>query len=145
MLSVARAVVRDFAPMYGIGFRREMDLGPMLYGLGQCVGLNSWGAERADAVRINRWHSVGMVQRVYEKGLLRDVYPWNFLTEPHLNRQVEGVSLRQWIEQNQIRGVLSLVAGDVWLWEVGDSQIPHVRTAMANAGMVFDVGHDPDP
>src|SRR3990172_3179984 len=52
MLSVALAMIRDFVPVYGIGFRREMDLGPMGYGMGLCVGLDPWGPERAKGERI---------------------------------------------------------------------------------------------
>ena len=140
ILSVARTIVQDLAPVYGIGYRREMGLGPTFYGMGQSVGLNLWGNDRAKAVRINRWNSVGMGRRVYEKGLLRDVYPWNFLTEPHLSRQVEGVSLRQWIGQGKGRGSLTSVGGDMWLWAVQEYQIERVRRAMEGAGMVFDVG-----
>lgn len=138
MLSVARGMVRDFTPAYGIGFRREMELGPMLYGMGLCMGLELWGPERAQAERIDKWYTRGIEKRVYEIGFIRDVYPWNFLTEPHLSRQVEGVSLRQWIEQDLNHGALSNLGESVWLWEVKDSQIAHLRSAMQGAEIVFD-------
>jgi hypothetical protein len=46
MLSIGRTVIRDFNPIYGIGYRREMDLGPTFYGMGGCMGLDLWGEER---------------------------------------------------------------------------------------------------
>ncbi len=139
MLSVARAIVGDFAPVYGIGFCREMDLGPVLYAMGGCMGLDPFGPERALGERIDRWRTLGVEGRCYETGFLRDVYGWNFLTEPQLSRQVGSVSLRQWIEQGGNHGVLSNLEGNMWLWEVTESQMAHVRSAMERAGMVFDV------
>ncbi len=138
-LTIARSMIRILRPVYGIGYRRKMDLGPVFYGIGGCVGLNPWGAEKPLGERIDKWRELGIEQRLYEKGFLRDVYPWNFLTSIQLSRPVEGVALLEWIQQGTKRGLLSLLEGDMWLWEVGETQLPHVRTVMENAGMIFDV------
>lgn len=140
MFSIARSLIRDLSPIYGIGFRREMDLGPTFYAMGGCMGLQPWGPEKSEGERIDRWRALGIKQRVYEEGFLRGVYRWNVLTELQLARQIEGVSLRRWIEEDRERGSLAIVEGSTWLWEVKEEQMPRVRSAMENAGMVFDVG-----
>jgi hypothetical protein len=139
MLSITRTLIRDLSPVYGIGFRREMDLGPVLYAMGGCMGLELWGEERKQAERIQRWHNIGLEQRCYEKGFLRDIYPWSFLTGSQMSQQIEGIPLKQWIEQNRERGSLSPVEGGTWLWEVQKSQMPYVQSALENGGMIFDV------
>jgi len=144
MLSVTRTLIRDLTPIYGIGFRREMDLGPSLYAMGGCMGLQPWGADKPEGDRIDRWRALGIKQRCYDKGVLRDVYPWNFLTQLQLSREVEGVPLKQWIEQDHNRGALSTVECGVYLWEIQVAQVAHVRVALENAGMVFDVKSAPN-
>jgi hypothetical protein len=138
MLSIGRTLIRDLSPVYGIGFRREMSLGPSLYAMGGCMGLQPWGAEKPEGDRIERWRTFGIEQRVYETGLLRDVYPWNLLTHLQLNQQIDGIPLGQWIEQDQNCGSLSVLVNNIWLWEVPEAQMRRVRLALGKAGIVFD-------
>ncbi len=140
MASIARTLIRDFDPVYGIGFRREMEFGPTFYAMGGNVGWNLWGEERQKAERIQRWWTDGIEQRIYLKGVLRDVYPWNLLTHLQLGRQVEGVPLKQWIADDHSRGTLSSFEGSTWLWEVSNGMRPRVRVAMASEGALFDAG-----
>ena len=64
------------------------------------MGLQPWRQEKPEGDRIDKWRTVGIEEHCYEKGLLRDVYPWNFFTDLQLSRQIGGLCLRQWIEQD---------------------------------------------
>ena len=65
--------------------RRKMDSGTSFYGIGGCVGLNPWGAEKPLGERIDKWRELGIEQRLYEKAFLSPSIPWNFLTSIQLS------------------------------------------------------------
>ncbi len=88
---ITRTLIGGIYPLYGIGFRREMDLGPFRTVWGDARACSRGGEEKPGGERIDKWRTFGIEQRVYEKGLLRDVYPWNFLTNLQLSRQIEGI------------------------------------------------------
>ncbi len=79
-----------------------------------------------------------MSARVWERGLLRDVYSWNFVTEPQLGKPVGNMSLEQWIQGNKQRGHLARLCDNTALWKVDEVQIPLVRHDLAEAGIIFD-------
>jgi hypothetical protein len=88
-LPVAQKLVKGVRPIYGIGFRRELRLGPVKYALGICQGLGAGltGEAYEEARNISRWCDIGMVKQVYREGLLRGVYPWNFPTRQSRNQR----------------------------------------------------------
>jgi len=75
---------------------------------------------------------------VYLQGLLRDVYPQNYLTEPQLMRQVQGKSLEHWISSDSSRGTLTKLDQRMQLWRVPDAQVQSVRGELKLAGLIFD-------
>lgn len=142
MWDIARVVVARLGPCYGIGYTLERRKGPVFYALGLNYNRSgdkivTCGPEYEEEVRISSWTD-GMDQRVYREGLLRDVYPWNFLTTPHLTRRVADVSLRTWIEKDSKRGRLSPFEGETSLWSVDEAAIPVLRSELRNAGVIFD-------
>ena len=97
-------VAQLLKPVYGISTPiGRLDAGFYAIGLnfdpGDLTPRNS--RNRSGSARGAR-HSLR--DQVYRKGILRDVYPWNFLTRPHLKKKVDGVPLEQWIRQNARRG-----------------------------------------
>jgi hypothetical protein len=138
LLAISRAVITHIHPSYGIGFRRNMRLGPTLYAYGMVMG-PFFGKERAKAERIAAWGREGIEKRTYEQGILRDVYPWNFLTAPQLNRKVGGVPLEDWIRASAGRGTLLEFCPGVQLWEVPDCDAAPIRAALDEAGDIFSV------
>ena len=137
---IARQIVDIASPKYGIGFSRDLGSGPIWYALGinQSRGEPLSGDAYEEERTISRWCNVGMPMQVWRQGLLRDVYQWNFLTKPQLNRPVRGIPLRQWIESDPRRGRLSRFAGEMFLWEVQDSQILELREELRAADVIFD-------
>jgi hypothetical protein len=137
-LPVAKKIIEVMQPAYGIAFRRELRLGPVMFALGICQGAGLTGSAYEEARNISRWCDMGMPKRVYMEGLLRDVYPWNFLTLEQLDRQINDTSLQNWIQRDADRGVLSQINDAVWLWEIEDRRIPAVRRMLWDAGAIFD-------
>src|SRR5437763_168555 len=82
-------VVRYVIPEYGIGYARPAPLGPTWYAIGICQGfpISLTKAEYEQKLTISRWANA-MRARVWQRGVLRDVYPWNFLTQPQLSASV---------------------------------------------------------
>lgn len=139
MLAIARRAVEDLRPVYGVGYRRERRLGPALYAFGLNYGIHaSSGPEYEESLRVSRWGDTGMARQVFRHGVLRDVYPYNFLTEAQLSALVDGIRLEAWIRQAAGRGNLASFHGNVSLWTVDDAALPGLRDVLGAAGLVFD-------
>ena len=142
-LPIVRDLVDFLHPSYGIAFEMPLRKGPIFYALGlNSTRLNEYKAptdeEYDRRLSISRWGDLGMVEEVYRQGFLRNVYRWNFLTQPQLDRPVEGASLAKWIKADPHRGTLEPLAGDVWLWEVEESNRELIRDRLHDADAIFD-------
>jgi hypothetical protein len=139
MIDTARWMVDEVRPVYAIAFLGNRAEGPSLY----AIGLNFGGRILAGddyerQLAVSRWADMGMPNEVYEEGLLRDVYPWNFLTDAQLSHRAGDETLRAWIEGKPYRGVLRPFHRDVMLWEVPAPTIPLVRGELQSLGRIFD-------
>jgi len=139
MLPIARTLAQVLKPVYGIGYTMAHKLGPELYAVGINFGSDvPTGDAYEEACNVSRWCDMGMVQEVYRMGILRDVYPWNFLTQPQLAKPVDGLPLEQWIRRGTKRGVLSPLCDGMWLWEIAESNIPEARRTLRQTDVIFD-------
>src|SRR5262245_28381167 len=150
MLPIARAMVRDLKPDYGFGFTRTYQWMPEFYVTGVNTEYDANGESHSAAVdddeegRIAEWSESGMPDQAFRKGVLRDVYRWNFLTRPQLKRRVGKVPLERWIRQNARRGTLGAFEGEMVLWEVRERQIPALRNALRQAGAILESSEEED-
>lgn len=69
--------------------------------------------------------------------ILRDVYPFNFLSRPYLDLSIGGMSLETWIREEPSRGTLEPFADGVWLWRPPIEEIPAIREALFRAGHIL--------
>ncbi|MBS0261732.1 MAG: hypothetical protein JSS02_07210 [Planctomycetes bacterium] len=136
--AVSEKIAQAVRPSYGIGYVRDSKLGPVWYAIGICQGPARTGAAYQEGLDITHWCFDGREREVYRKGLLRDVYPWNFLTVPQLTRFVDGIPLEQWIRRSRMRGTLRQLTDEVTLWEVEETAIPKARKTLHEAGVIFD-------
>jgi hypothetical protein len=137
----AEEIVRLLKPGYGTGYHMPHRLAPDMYAIGIGVELGGPvldGEAYEEERNVARWLDMGMPQSVWQAGVLRDVYPWNFLTAPQLAAKVERRSLRNWIRQDAQRGSLTNVTDAVVLWEVPEELIPEVRRRLKEAHVLFD-------
>jgi hypothetical protein len=139
MLPLARSLAQDLNAAYGFGHRMPHGDGPEWYvcGIGHGGKILS-GKAYEEACNQARWGDMAMPMQLYRQGVLRDVYPWNFLTEPQLTRKVQGQPLARWIGKDPRRGRLSPLCEDVMLWEVDEADRAQVREALRQAGVIFN-------
>ncbi len=136
--STTKAIVEALSPAYGIGYNRALNCGPAFYAIGLLQGPPVEDEEKR--LRIARWGTgtSGMEMEVYRDGLLRDVYPWNFLSKPQLQRRVDGIPLEKWISAGKHRGKLQTYSTDLKLWDVEMKHQPAIFKTLWNAGAIFD-------
>lgn len=142
MLALAQTIADLLKPDYGIGYRREYRFGPGFYAWGipqvpDSVPLFDPEREKEDEL-ISKWGQIGLDEKVYLRGLLRDVYPWNFVTQPQLTAKVGRLTLQQWIQKTPERGQLSPLTDEMMLWSVEAQHIPTLRQQLWEAGVIFD-------
>ena len=145
LLPVAREVAEFLKPVYGIGFTRACELDPEGYSIGMVVDRDEPTDEELDEeARIAAWSETLFEDKVYRKGILRDLYPWNFLTKPHLAKMVNGVPLDEWIRQGTRRGTVGEFTAGMSFWEVARKDIPEIRQTLRAAGLILEPEEDED-
>ena len=72
----------------------------------------------------------------YEIGNLRDVYPYNIISDLHLNRDVHGQTLESWIKSDPSHGTLEKISDTHWLWTVEDQHIPKAQEVLSSAHLL---------
>lgn len=128
LAGIVRTLAQELQLTYGIGYQRDFDLGPDLYAYGLVTGLEYGPEDMAEGDRIAAWMHEQMDRNRHLTGLLRDVYPINVLSRPHVERPIAGQAFGQWIETAPDRGRLEPLANDAWLWTVPEERLLPVRT-----------------
>lgn len=122
---------------YGTGYTLPFRRGPELYALGLEAGLGHAAEDGLERQRVARWgHDLDGRQR-YLQGLLRDLYPVNLISAPHLARTVRGRPLPDWIAAVPGRGTLAPLAGGLWQWRLTPEEIAQVRPALVAEGLLI--------
>jgi hypothetical protein len=73
----------------------------------------------------------------FKQPLLRDVYPYNFLSRRYLELPVHGTTLRRWIEADPSRGTLEPLTDTITTWRPVIENIPLIRESLFRAGVMF--------
>jgi hypothetical protein len=125
-----------FDARYGIAYQRDFTKGPGLYAYGGIGSAGGVDIPEEEEDRITKWlHTYGRDD--YKLGDLRDVYPLNFLSSPHLERNVYGQSLKDWILSSPDHGDLKLLDQTLWSWYIPEDKIPSVREALRDTGILI--------
>jgi len=127
---------------YGIGYLRSFELGPDIYACGMGTTSGFSDEEMAEADRIGSWFRERLAGNRHLSGYLRDVYPLNVLSEPHLSRRVDGIPLAEWISQSQKRGTLRELPGNACVWRIDESNVDGVRAEMIKTGLLIAYPHE---
>lgn len=122
---------------YGIGYVKQFEFGPCVYAHGMVSGFGYSREDLIKADRIGAWFRERMAGNRHLAGLLRDVYPLNVISEPHLSQRVEGLPLADWIRQLRLRGTLRSLPGGATLWRIDEANIESVRAPLADAGLLI--------
>lgn len=140
LLDWATQVADILRPEYGIGYIGDDPLKATMYAVGvnATQGTALSGEAYRQAIAISRWADTGIEYKAWRKGVVRDIYAWNFLSLPLLNSQINGISLREWIGKTPERGMLRPLSADFTLWEVNGSSAASIRSALESANLLFD-------
>ncbi len=126
---------------YAIGYLRPLLKGPTLYAYGMAAGLAYEGEERREAQAIARWRQDLANSRRFANGHLRDVYPYSLLSRHHLEADVSGRKLSEWLAENSARGSLEPCDPSRWCWTVPENSVSHVRAQLVQSNLI--IGSDP--
>jgi hypothetical protein len=138
LFSIMQDIISCLNPEYGIGYTRAHQFGPAMYAMGINQGLKVFsGPEYEEACEASDW-ATAMKQQVYNRGLLRDVYPWNFLSSTQLARSIGDQTLEQWIRDQASRGRLSPMEGKLTFWEVASNELTAIRKTLKTSGVIYD-------
>ena len=122
-------------PIYGIGYRMMSSWMPALFGMGMKGGSNNDPA----CTHLGYWSTLAQHDVFW---LLRDVFPWNFLTASLLDIKIENGRLEDWILANPNHGHLTSLTDQVTLWTIGDDKLPLVREKLKRAAVIIDRDRD---
>ena len=129
----------ELQPEYGIAYPHDHDEGPSFY----AIGLNYGGAivtgqAYEDKLTVSKWGAIGMKDEVYKQGLLRGVYPRNYLSKSQLLNRIENVTLGEWIGSSPSHGTLVELDDRMSLWKLTLPQISAVQDKLHASGIIFD-------
>ncbi len=140
-LTLFSSLRREHSGRYGYLFRQAMGFGPKCYALGLSYGNIASQRTREHELNISWWgHTAISDDRTIASGLLRDIYPRNFLSDPYLDAPIgrTAMTLREWIEDNpDSRGSLGPFTETLTEWRPPVDRIPAIREALYRAGRVF--------
>ena len=133
--NLAKDLYAFFEPSYGYGYQRLFKLGPSFYPFGVISGLDYGEPERK---QIGKWgNEYSYEDGDYKTGMLRDIYPINFLSQAHFLQQVEGQPLNVWIESTPGHGELKQLTDNLWSWWVPEDKIESIRKIFIPIGLLL--------
>ncbi len=133
--NLAKQIDPYIKPAYGYGYQREFEQGPSAYCIGGLRGIDSF-SEEAD--QITKWgNEYGGSKGRYRTGLLRDIYPVNFISEEHIMERVGNFSLQEWINLSPNHGELRALNDHLWSWHVPSQDILLVRESLLSTGILL--------
>jgi len=128
---------------YAFACLRSKKNKPEYYASGYGTGLKDWppNPERDEYLRIQKWQDIYRPDRpnqIYKTGDLRDVYPYNFICQAHLDRIVHDITLKQFIEQPG-HGILQPLTDILWTWKLTSEEESKVREELRDTGILLCV------
>lgn len=139
LAALYRRACEQLGVRYGYEFRQQMSAGMFWYMGGANYG--DVGSGRHPETRMNiSWWSGHAAKACATAGILRDIYPHNYLSSPYLDAPIgkTAMTLREWIQHDPTRrGTLSTYTDLLTEWTPPIEQIPAIREALYRAGRVF--------
>lgn len=140
---ILQEVVRHISPLYGILYDLTVREGPLWFIRGQ------WSSGMPDALgrSSSEFQQEYLFGKKFADGFFRDVFKWNYLCKAHLDKQIDGMRFRDWIElpQNRIswfgktktRGTLSILENGNAVWELTNEEMNEVRAPMLKENLLM--------
>jgi hypothetical protein len=140
LVDISNLSISVLNPDYGIGFFRNINYGPMFYvsGILQRPEIGSSMPEGEIESTICRWGDQAMPRELYNQGIIRNVYPENFLNSSQLRAKVDKVNLEEWITADAQRGTLKKINDKLSQWSVPEKLILPLRKELVYTGIIFN-------
>jgi hypothetical protein len=139
---VVPAVTAIYPGTYGYGYILDAAYGPGFHAVGMLY--MCWpdrdkvpSLPRDEEKRCSRWFPSDQRNEALAKGLLRDVYPMNYLTDVHTRHKIDGQRLFDWIEHDTARGTLAKIRPGAWLWRVAEDRCMELGERLQAAGLLI--------
>jgi hypothetical protein len=81
---------------------------------------------------------VGIPEKVYLRGVIRDVYPMNLLCRPQAYFSFRGQPFIECVRSGMIGGTIEEITPERFLWTVPPLDIPTVTEKCDKAGFIFN-------
>ena len=133
LADIARDIHTVYPFTYGYALMLPRNKFPIDFGSGRFGGQGK-SSDIADLdLRNSRWAK--FIRNIVRTGVeldseFRDIYPLNFLSGGHLERNVGNMSLKEWIHCDVSRGRLTHLDNAFWVWEIDASQVCRVRNEL---------------
>ncbi|UCI27687.1 hypothetical protein [Mesorhizobium sp. B2-8-5] len=139
---ITRLVCEELQPVYGIGLSMPYFWGPRAFARGSAssrfatVDKTVYGPPlemKEQSFAFGPIFRAESARRQLDQKI-RDLFPFNLLSEGHLNRQIDGKYLENWIEENSF-GVLRKVSAVTWQWNVPSPDVQSIRKRLIEADL----------
>lgn len=126
---------------YAIILPKEQSKGPSLYAYGAVMGVDYNDPNSKIYIsKISNWRRAYQTNNgTYKTGMLRDIYPMNFISKIHLDQPVYGGSLQQWIESSSLHGELEKFNENLWLWTVPEDKTESIANDLKDTGLIVSL------
>jgi len=140
VLNVLTFVADLMAPAYGYGYLLDNYFGPGFHAVG--IGCRRGGKDGllpglpdSERERNARWSN--RRETALPAGILRDVFPLNYLTEIHAAKRIDGKPLFDWIAASPSHGTLKPLREGAWLWTVPEESCLAIGDEFKAAGLLI--------
>jgi hypothetical protein len=99
--------------------------------------LNSPENTAEKGLRFCRWGGAGLPEKVYLRGVIRDVYPLNLLCKNQAYFSFEGKPFIDCVRSRKVGGTIEEITPERFLWTVPKEEIPNVTEKCDKAGFLF--------
>jgi hypothetical protein len=144
---IAVEIARTLRPFYGYGFTMLWKYSPGAYATTSIIYYDDDKVKEMSAlfpVETHNWPNVLCYHdnghRLFEEGVLRGLYEWNFLSQAHLERRLRRrkIRMRDWIVQEAAGTSLQQLDEDVWWWQIPQELIVPLRQALQGEYILYD-------
>ncbi|WP_146172579.1 hypothetical protein [Mesorhizobium helmanticense] len=141
---ILQFVSDELQPIYGIGLSMPYFWGPRAFAHGSSSSrfatadktLHGPPAQmKEQSLAFGRTFRADRDKRHLNENL-RDVFPFNLLSQGHLDRRLDGKRLEHWIEENAY-GALRQLSPVTWQWDVPPEDVQKIRKLLIDAGLTI--------
>ncbi|MDR0605606.1 MAG: hypothetical protein LBG80_15010 [Bacteroidales bacterium] len=129
---------------YSVYFEIPYDVSPYFFSLGIVAGdyykyflLNSPDNSAEKGLRFCRW-GTGLNEKVYLRGVIRDVYQLNILCKVQAYFPFDGTPLIDCVRSGKVEGTIEEITPERFLWTVPKDNIPDTTEKCEKAGFLFN-------